>query len=637
MYKNFTLLFSFFLIFLFKNLSSQTIIFEDNFNGTNTISALQTRGWTILDVDGGGTSPTWFQGNKTVFNAMEGPDTGYVASNYNGRNSSGTIDHWLISPSFTLSAGDSLHFWARTASGMFDDSLSVYFSETPNPTTADFIRIIGFPYTILDTLWKPFSVYINSTATYQFAIRYNMFDANSTADYIGIDHFQVFSKTLPYPSSITLEHDYSFIDLSQNSYRMIGLPGAQSTPISNLIKTGTVKKDWDAFFDNGTSANTDFLQEYDGSSNFNISPGKGFWILSKNSFSVSGTIPSVTLSADNTFSIDLHTVSGGIAAFKIISNPFDKSVSWADVQNLNGLNSNDFLFDWTEGGIWAHATQMVPYIAYYFKNTNNLPSLKIPYNFTAGKISGINTKKIETFHKNYIKLSLIQNGQEKSFTVAGFNSSAKTDYDILDNFAPPGYFDQVRIHILETGLSDPYKQLAVDYRSSINDGQTFNLKIKNTTKKAVKLFADGIENFSNYEVYLLDKNLNKFYNLNEKNEISLSPVHEKYEYQLLIGNESFIDNIKKGNVTTEYAVYQNYPNPFNPTTLIKYQIPDNNTLVELKVFNILGKEVKTIVNELQDSGMHEVEFNASSLSSGVYFYTIKAGSYSATKKMIFMK
>ena len=136
---------------------------------------------------------------------------------------------------------------------------------------------------------------------------------------------------------------------------------------------------------------------------------------------------------------------------------------------------------------------------------------------------------------------------------------------------------------------------------------------------------------------MLDKNLNKFYNLKEQNEINLSPVHEKYDFQLLIGNEGYINNIKKRDVPTEYVLFQNYPNPFNPSTLIKYQIKDNNTFVELKVFNILGKEVKTLVNEIQDSGIHEVEFNASNLSSGVYFYTIKAGSYSATKKMILIK
>jgi len=451
-----------------------------------------------------------------------------------------------------------------------------------------------------------------------------MTDAGNTADYIGIDLFQVFSNVLPYPGSITLNHNFSFNDLIQSSYRMIGLPGNQTTKISDLI-AGTQKEDWDVFYDNGST--TDFLQEFDGSSIFNFTAGKGFWVLSKNAFSVNATVNTVSLAADNTFTITLHS------GFNIISNPFEKTINWSDVQNLNGLNSNDVLFDWT--GVWSNATQMEPYKGYYFKNTSNVSSLRIPYNFTASKISSV--KSTQNYSGDFLKLSLIQNKQVKSYTVAGFSSSAKEDYDKLDYFAPPGYFDQVRINIEDQKISDPYKHLFIDYRPGINKGQTFDLKIKNTTKQAVKLIADGIDNFANYEVYLLDKNLSKFYNLKEQGEIELSPIHKNYDYQLLIGNENYISNIKKGNVPTEYAIYQNYPNPFNPATLIRYQIPDNNTFVELKVFNILGKEIKTLVNEVQDPGVHEVEFYSSNLSSGVYFYTLKAGSYSATKKMIFMK
>ncbi len=452
-------------------------------------------------------------------------------------------------------------------------------------------------------------------------------DSTVSSNYEGafVDNIVLKKVKIEYPAEITLSNTFSFNGLTQNNYRMIGIPGSQTTKISSLI-AGTQKTDWDAFNDNGST--TDYLKEYDGS--FDFTPGKGYWVLSKNSFSVNSTVSSVALSSDNTFSIPLHT------GFNIITNPFIKSVSWTDIQNMNGLSSNQILSDWN-GTLWDNAIQMVPYKAYYFKNTNGLNALKIPYNFTAAKVSTERPQKAVVYPSNFIKLSLLLDKQVRSYTVAGFNSSAKEDYDNLDYFAPPGYFDQIRINIEDQKISDPYKQLSVDYRPSINKGQSFDLKIKNTTKQTVKLIADGINNFENYEVYLLDKNLNKFYNLKVQNEINLSPVHEKYDYQLLIGNENYINNIKKGDVPTEYAMYQNYPNPFNPVTLIKYKIPDNNTFVELKVFNILGKEIKTLVNDVQDSGIHEVEFNASTLSSGVYFYTFKAGSYSATKKMIFMK
>jgi hypothetical protein len=85
-----------------------------------------------------------------------------------------------------------------------------------------------------------------------------------------------------------------------------------------------------------------------------------------------------------------------------------------------------------------------------------------------------------------------------------------------------------------------------------------------------------------------------------------------------------------------YSLYQNYPNPFNPSTTIKYGIPERS-FVELRIYDILGKEVKLLVNEEQDAGYYELNFNASDLSSGVYFYQLKAGSVFKTKKMILMK
>jgi photosystem II stability/assembly factor-like uncharacterized protein len=81
---------------------------------------------------------------------------------------------------------------------------------------------------------------------------------------------------------------------------------------------------------------------------------------------------------------------------------------------------------------------------------------------------------------------------------------------------------------------------------------------------------------------------------------------------------------------------QNSPNPFNPSTVISYQLP-TNTLVTLKVYDELGRLVKTLVEDRQTAGNHSVTFNASSLSSGVYFYRLSAGSYVSTKKLMLIK
>ncbi|OGU78314.1 MAG: hypothetical protein A2W11_07805, partial [Ignavibacteria bacterium RBG_16_35_7] len=96
-------------------------------------------------------------------------------------------------------------------------------------------------------------------------------------------------------------------------------------------------------------------------------------------------------------------------------------------------------------------------------------------------------------------------------------------------------------------------------------------------------------------------------------------------------------------VPVTYTLNQNYPNPFNPSTKIEYTLPVDG-FVELNVYDIMGKEIATLVNEQKPAGTYEIVFDASEFPSGVYFYTIKAvpfgrqaGSFVSTKKMMFLK
>ena len=95
-------------------------------------------------------------------------------------------------------------------------------------------------------------------------------------------------------------------------------------------------------------------------------------------------------------------------------------------------------------------------------------------------------------------------------------------------------------------------------------------------------------------------------------------------------------NIEQNQIPIINKLYQNYPNPFNPTTKINYSIP-RRSLVTLKVYNILGNEVATLVNEEKAAGNYKVVFDGSYLSSGTFFYKIQSGSFTDTKKFILLK
>ncbi len=103
-----------------------------------------------------------------------------------------------------------------------------------------------------------------------------------------------------------------------------------------------------------------------------------------------------------------------------------------------------------------------------------------------------------------------------------------------------------------------------------------------------------------------------------------------YEYS----EEIVIENLST--LPKEFALSQNYPNPFNPATNIEFKLPVKS-FVLLVVYDVLGNIVATLVNEEKPAGTHATDFNASKLTSGIYIYTIKAGSFVDTKKMVLMK
>lgn len=98
----------------------------------------------------------------------------------------------------------------------------------------------------------------------------------------------------------------------------------------------------------------------------------------------------------------------------------------------------------------------------------------------------------------------------------------------------------------------------------------------------------------------------------------------------------FKQNFDAENNSLTYQLNQNYPNPFNPATIISYSVAENS-FISITVYDVLGNEISELVNEVKEPGNYSVSFDASVLSSGIYFYTLKANGYSLTKKMLLAK
>ncbi len=178
--------------------------------------------------------------------------------------------------------------------------------------------------------------------------------------------------------------------------------------------------------------------------------------------------------------------------------------------------------------------------------------------------------------------------------------------------------------------------------NGISDHKNVMRTIPNLNGTPIAVEVNETKNFSQTIVKNNEWNTN---NLKVIVYIQSSSSKEVYQTELIDYNNFTVTGIKSENeLPTEFTLEQNYPNPFNPSTTIKYSIPSTvktqNSAAQhvlLKVYDILGKEVATLVNEQKTAGNYYINFNASELTSGIYFYKLNAGNFIKTKKMTILK
>ena len=120
---------------------------------------------------------------------------------------------------------------------------------------------------------------------------------------------------------------------------------------------------------------------------------------------------------------------------------------------------------------------------------------------------------------------------------------------------------------------------------------------------------------------------------------ALYPRQGQNRFKVLVNSTTV--SVDEELLPIQYALYQNYPNPFNPTTTLRYDIPENS-YVTITIYDMLGRHIKTLINQTQDAGYRSIIWDATNdygkpVSSGIYLYQIQAGEYMQTKKMVLLK
>jgi hypothetical protein len=585
----------------------ETAIFIDDMNGVNSVAGLEARGWFFDDVDGAGLTTT-FQGNASVFTAYEGPDTGYVAENFNGAFGGGLlIDQWLISPEVTVAAGDTLKFWQRSPDGStYPDPLQVWISTTAGTTAAAFDVQIG-AFTGSTTGWWQFVEVFPVGGTIRFAVRYyttNGGPAGTESDYIGLDLFEVISAGgggYGLPEVLY----YLFDETGMTSTQNFAVPG-RGTPFADLmggLTMGPTGQFDAALIGTGASSSTDY-----------VNTG---WItdIGTSDWTISMWINNIPVGSSTLYYLFGDNTAGSFRCF------------------LNGVAGQDWIALRQTSPSWSFYMGPVlpgPTVVHWVYDSS-VPEIR-------GYINGVFFSSLAVTALNITGAGPFKVGGYSSSTGlsnGGFMDEYRFYSRALDaaEIAATWNISVIPVELTSFTASVTGNNVTLDWETATEvNNSGFAIERKSANSEFIQIgFVPGFGTTAEPKAYTFTDN-------------SLLPGAYSYRLKQIDFDGTFeYSDIVEVEVLTpdEFALAQNYPNPFNPSTKITFALAVDSK-VSLKIFDVLGQEVTTLVNQDLTAGVHNYEFNALSINSGVYFYKIEATGVNGTefvdvKKMILLK
>lgn len=200
--------------------------------------------------------------------------------------------------------------------------------------------------------------------------------------------------------------------------------------------------------------------------------------------------------------------------------------------------------------------------------------------------------------------------------------------DEILKFKPPDILS-TPINLIATATGT--NEVSINWEDNNTQEQGFKIERKTGSNGIYKIIDSVEQDITNYNDQSVQANTLYYYRVYAYLDQIVSAYSNEDSAQT-----PNVTGVKNPSVPFTYNLEQNFPNPFNPTTKIRYQIAEHG-FVSIKVYNILGNEVATLVNEEKPAGNYEIEFNASLLPSGTYFYRLEIGGFISTKKLILIK
>ena len=436
------------------------------------------------------------------------------------------------------------------------------------------------------------------------------------------------ATTTIYPSTVSFSVDQSFGDVgAESSYRLVALPGSVDRALGASL--GEPEVDWTAFWDDGTD--NDFLTRFDGSDTFRFAPGRGFWLLSSSNWTVDDVVASVPLS-NEAVSIPLHD------GWNIISNPFPVDVRWTDVDAENSGTTLQPLWSWSgsfqEADVFASAASGQ---AFYFFNDSGLTELTIPLlpaSLATNASASMPLQRAVTLEAR----SASSASAIASRVQVAESSEAADGRDRLDYIAPRTSFATVSMHVASGNDADPSK-LARDVRAPSANGHSYRLTLKAKAGEPVTVMPSSLPSDPEVRVVLVQPETGTQYNL-RKGAATVTPDASSTSWTLLVGTDAFVKGTAPERIT-EISVEPPAPNPFRQQTTLRYVLPEADA-VTVRVYDLLGRRIHTLIDRQQPSGSHQLQWNGTSggggpVASGMYFLRVRIGDTETVYKVVHVR
>jgi len=560
-----------------SNSINSFIRYSDDFDGANDTNVLKARGYLIYYRSTGpqGTSATWFQGNPSHFPAYNGPQDGYVAADFNVITGQNNIDNWLVLP--------------RIPGGIIlNDILYFYSKAEMNSPYADSIRVM---YSLEDSIpegsWQEIGRFkVNTTGFWEQK------GFNSTAPGINGRFAIRYCVTNGGPTG----QNSNYIGIDAISI----ITDTTKPVITHNHLPDVINLNWPA----------KIICQVSGPNGID-----SVWVTWKKK---SGNFMRFNLAND---SANLWTglFNSNISQINAIDSIFyriiARSASPQHPTDSTMLYKFKIIFAIGSGTIISY----YPYPGVYTDSRTDMLYLApemAKSNISQGSISKIGFNVITTFSLPFqnlrVKMQTTSDTSIHSFSYSGWTICFDSSYIPTTNgwqyisLTTPFYWSTGQNLLLEICYDNPSTTNFFPVYASLSDGKMYGFYGDLPTFNGCN-YTGGVDiEYRPNTAFIIDPAI--ISNTGNKN------------YQ----------------IPNSFKLFQNYPNPFNPTTKIDYGIAKNG-FVSLKIYDVLGKELKTLVNENKNAGYYSIDFNGSEFSSGVYFYKLESNGFIDVKRMILIK